>query len=119
MKFNKESIVEYAKNLAPFWVKALPAIFILGLSVALVYEYGQNKYQRGRTDAEAMYLKESAELANRIRGVEGTVLTQFREGRKGVRDMLDDNNAEIRALIVDKECVSEDFKTEYNKRLKK
>ena len=119
MKINKESIAEYAKSFTPFWVKILPAVFILGLGAALVYQYGENKYQRGRTDAEAIYLKESAELADRIRDVEGTVLTQFREGRKGVRDMLNDNNAEIRALIVDKECVSEDFKTEYNKRLKK
>lgn len=119
MKFSKESILEYARSFTPFWIKALPVILILSLSAALIYGYGQNRYQRGRIDAEAMYLKTSAELADRIRGVEGTVLTQFREGRKGVRDMLNDSNAEIRALIVDKECVSEDFKTEYNKRLKK
>lgn len=119
MKLSKEGIVEYVKDVIPLWVKVLPAIFILGLTAALVYEYGQNQYQRGRTDAEAMYLKTSTDLANRIRGVEGTLLTQFREGRKGLQEMLDSNNSEIRSLIVDKECVSEDFKSEYNKRLKK
>lgn len=119
MKSSKESVVEYVKGVMPLWVKVLPAIFILGLMIALVYEYGQNQYQRGRTDAEAMYLKTSTDLANRIRGVEGTLLAQFRDGRKGLQDMLNDNKAEILSLIIDKECVSEDFKDEYNKRLKK
>jgi hypothetical protein len=119
MKLSKESIIGYVKDAMPLWVKILPAVFIFGLSIALAYQYGESQYQRGRTDAEVMYLKTSTDLANRIREVEGTMLTQFREGRKGLRDMLSDNNAEIRSLIVDKECVSEDFKNEYNKRLKK
>lgn len=119
MKINKESIVEYVKGFPPFWVKALPVIFVFGLGWIAIYQYGQNQYQRGRIDAEAMYLKTSSELSDRIRGVEGTVLTQFREGRKGIRDLFHDSNAELRALIVDKECVSDDFKNEYNKRLKK
>nr|DAJ25859.1 MAG TPA: Protein of unknown function (DUF2570) [Caudoviricetes sp.] len=113
------STIKSVKDLIPLWGKALSAIVIIGLIALLIYQYGENSYQRGKIDAEAMYLKTSVDLSNRIRNVEGTVLTQFRENRKGIQDILKDNNAEIRAMIVDQECVSKDFKDEYNKRLKK
>ena len=113
------STIKSVKDLIPLWGKALSAIVILGLIVLLIYQYGENRYQRGKIDAEAMYLKASVDLSNRIRNVEGTVLTQFRENRKGIQDILKDNNAEIRAMIVDQECIPKDFKDEYNKRLKK
>lgn len=119
MKFNKDGILEYVKRYTPSWVKILPVVFIFVIGLASIYQYGENKYQQGKIDTEAMYIKTSAELADKIRVVEGTVLTQFRESRKGLKDILDGNNAEIRALLVDKECVSEDFKSEYNKRLKR